>query len=179
MLGYMKWMLVFMLFGFFNIQAQEHSEEHLTFKHHRVALVIGHTHVPKAFQSSAGSKEVIVPSWGFNYEYWLNHKWAIGLHSDMEIATYIIEHFDGTELERERPVIVSLVGIYKPWKGLELLTGFGKEFEPNHSFWVYRFGLEYEIEIGNEWDIAPTLVYDIKEDLYDSWTIGLGVGKRF
>jgi hypothetical protein len=177
----MKWICVIFFFGFTHVQAQEDEkhQEYEQFKHHRLALVISHTHVPKAFQSSTGSNTVIVPSWGLNYEYWLNRKFAIGLHSDMEIASYIIEDENGQELERTRPVIVALVGIYNPWRGLELLAGFGREFEEHHKFWVYRLGVEYEIEIGHNWDIAPGLVFDIKENLYDSWTIGLGVGKRF
>jgi hypothetical protein len=176
----MKWILGLLLFGVFQVQAQEDKkEEQEALKHHRAAVVISHTHVPKAFQSSTGNGAVIVPSWGLNYEYWFNHKFAIGLHSDMEISTYIIENIDGTELERERPVIVALVGIFSPWKGLEIVTGIGKEFEPHENFWVYRIGVEYEIEIGDNWDIAPGLVFDIKENLYDSWTLGLGVGKRF
>lgn len=162
--------------------AQDHSEteNHGDIVHHRIALMIGHTHVPKAVQSTTGgSGTIIVPSWGLNYDYWFSNAWALGLHMDMEIATYIIEDNTGTALERERPIIISIVGTYKPWKGLMLGVGFGKEFEPHHDFWVYRFGVEYEIEIGHHWDIAPALVFDVKEDLYDSWTIGLGVGKRF
>lgn len=78
--------------------AQEHSKEGKKeeFKHHNVALVIGHTHIPKAIQSSSSTGGVIVPSWGLNYHYWLNKTWAIGLHTDMEIASYIIEDNTGT-----------------------------------------------------------------------------------
>ncbi len=177
----MKWTFILLLpFFFGTLQAQDHDkEENEEFKHNRLALVIGQTHVPKAFQSTKGDEGIIVPSWGLNYEYWFNHKFALGLHSDMEISNYIIEEENGQELERTRPLIVALIGIYNPWKGLELLGGFGREFEEHKKFWVYRFGIEYEIEIGHHWDIAPGLVFDIKEDLYDSWTIGLGVGKRF
>ncbi len=177
----MKWTFMLLLPFFGTLQAQDQAtDEKEEFKHNRLAIVISHTHIPKAFQSSAGSNNaVIVPSWGFNYEYWINRKFALGLHSDMEIATYIIEKEDGTELERERPIIIALVGICAPWRGLEFIGGIGKEFEPHENFWVYRFGVEYEIEIGNEWDIAPGLVFDIKENLYDSWTLGLGIGKRF
>ena len=97
----------------------------------------------------------------------------------MEIANYIIEDHDGNELERETLVIMSLVGIYNPWHTLQFVAGIGREFEHNKRFWVYRFGLEYEIEIGHHWDIAPALVLDLKEGLYNSWTLGLAVGKRF
>lgn len=97
----------------------------------------------------------------------------------MEISAYIIEDNNGGQLARTRPIIITIVGIYKPWKGLELVTGFGREFEEHHDFWVYRFGVEYEIEIGNNWDIAPAFVVDIKENLYDSFAIGSSVGKLF
>lgn len=178
----MKWIWFLLVIAFGTLQAQDNSsegEQQEAFKHNRLAIVISQTHVPKGFQSSTGNKAIIVPSWGFNYEYWFNHKFAIGLHSDMEVSTYIIEDENGQEIERNRPIIVALVGIYNPWKGLEVLGGFGREFEESHKFWVYRVGVEYEIEIGDSWDIAPGVVFDIKENLYDSWTIGLGVGKRF
>jgi len=178
----MKWTWVLLVVAFGTLQAQNHSSEGIeeeVFKHNRLAVIISQTHVPKAFQSSTGNEGIIVPSWGLNYEYWFNHKFALGLHSDMEISQYIIEDENGQELERTRPLIIALVGIYNPWKGLELVAGFGREFEEHRKFWIYRIGVEYEIEIGNHWDIAPGLVFDIKEDLYDSWTIGLGVGKRF
>ena len=170
----MKWISVLLLFSFTTIQAQDHEEqkeegsEHHSFKHHRVALMMSHTHVPKAFESADNNDAIIVPSWGLNYEYWFNHTWAVGLHNDMEIANYVIEDADGSELERKRPIIISIVGIFKPWKKLELIAGIGKEFEKHHNFIVYRTGLEYEIEVGKDWDIAPSLIFDFKEDLITS-----------
>ncbi|MEN8247412.1 MAG: hypothetical protein ABFS32_00640 [Bacteroidota bacterium] len=157
-------------------QEDEHHEEH---KHHRIAGIMSHTYIPKGYNSTENSSFLIVPSWGFNYEYWFNEKWAIGLHNDIEISTYIIETPEGSELERERPFITSLVGIYKPVKGLEIIAGFGKEFENHESFLVYRIGLEYEIEISHHWDLAPGLVFDIKEETYNSWTLGIGIGRKF
>ena len=161
--------------------AQEH-EEHKTqvkTKHHRVALMISHTHIPKGIPSVKNSGSVIVPSWGLTYNYRFNEKWTIGLHTDMEIATYLIEDADGDQLERSQPIIVTLMGGVNLWKGIELAVGFGREFEEHHDFWVYRIGIEYNIEIGNHWDIAPALIFDIKENLYNSWTIGVVVGKKF
>ena len=174
----MKWLIgLFFIFPFVSI-AQEHDIEEFN-KHNRVSIVMGHTHVPKGVPAAPGGGSIIVASWGLNYEYWFNKKWGIGLHNDMEIATYLIESSDGSQIQRSRPVIISLVGIYNPWKGLEFLAGVGREFEEHHDFWVYRFGVEYEIEIGNHWDLAPAFVVDIKENLYDSFTIGLVIGKRF
>jgi len=147
-------------------------------KRHRVSLMISHTHIPKGVPSVDNGGAVIVPSWGLTYNYRIK-KWSIGIHTDMEIATYIIEDANGNQIERSRPIIVSLLGGYNIWKGIELAVGFGREFEENHNFWVYRFGIEYNIEIGHQWDIAPALMFDIKENLYDSWTLGVVVGKKF
>ena len=161
-------------------QETEHEEKsnHNSEKHHRVSLMISHTHIPKGVPSVESSGAVIVPSWGLTYNYRFN-KWAIGIHTDMEIATYIIEDENGDQLERSRPIIVSLMGGYNIWQGFELAMGFGREFEENHNFWVYRFGIEYNIELGHHWDIAPALMFDVKENLYDSWTLGVVVGKKF
>ncbi len=153
-------------------QTQDHD-----FLHHRLALMIAHTHVPGAQTGTEGSA-VIVPSWALNYEYWLNHQWAVGIHSDMEIATYIIENHESTEIERERPIIISTAGIFKPLHQVLLIAGFGREIEKHQNFWVIRFGVEYEFDLRGGWDLAPALGYDIKESVYDSWTIGLTVGKR-
>lgn len=146
---------------------------------HRVALVLGHTHIPKGVSGSGNQTNLIVPSWGFNYEFWLNEKWAIGSHNDMEISTYSIETDDGLLVERTRPMILSLVGIYKPTHHIGFVLGFGKEFEPHANYYVIRAGIELEFEISNNWDLSPGLVYDMKESIYDSWTIGVAVGKRF
>ena len=175
----MRWIGVLILFNLSISNAQSQEQHHTEFKHHRLAVIIGHTHVPKGFQSSKGTENIIVPSWGFNYDYWINSSWAIGLHVDMEISTYVIEDNSGSNLERERPYIIAIVGSYNPWKGLLLGAGFGKEIETHQNFWVYRFGLEYGIELPHDWDLEPALVWDIKGSLYDSWTIGIGIGKRF
>lgn len=125
-----------------------------------------------------GIPAVIVPSCGLNYEYWLNHQWAVGIHSDMEIATYIIENHESTEIERERPIIISTVGVFKPVHQIVLIAGIGREIETHENLWVARFGIDYEFELRDGWDLSPSLIYDIKESLYDSWTLGLSVGKR-
>jgi hypothetical protein len=169
--------IVFLLSPVVSFAQEEGHEEKET--HHRVSIMIAHTHVPKGVSSVTGSGALVIPSWGLNYEYWFNRKWAIGLHNDMEISTYVIEDENGGLLERTRPLIVTVVGIFNPWKGLELITGFGREFEEHQNFWVYRFGIEYELGIGHHWDIAPALTFDVKENLYDSWTLGLVIGKRF
>ena len=167
--------ILFILSVQIRVMAQEH--EAAPFSPHKVAVMIAHTHVPGA-GTGTQSSGLIVPSWGLDYEYWIDPHWAIGLHNDMEIATYVVEGHEGKEIERERPVIVSLVGLFKPTHQLILLAGFGRELEKHDSYWVTRFGVEYEFEINHSWELSPSLIYDIKESVYDSWSIGLAVGKR-
>jgi hypothetical protein len=159
-------------------QVQEHapSEHH---KNHIIALIIGHTHIPRGVPSASDSGPLIVPSWGINYDFLVSKKWSIGLHTDMEIANYVIEEKNGNQLERTRPFILSIVTAYRPWKGLIVGLGFGNEFEKHHNFLVYRFGLEYAFEINESWEIGPALTYDIKESTYDAWTLGFGVVRKF
>ena len=160
------------------ILAQGHpSIQHKnSFMHHRVALMITHTHVPGARTETQGSA-VIVPSCGLNYEYWLNHQWAVGIHSDMEIATYIIENHESTEIERERPIIISTGGIFKPVHQIVMIAGVGREIETHENLWVVRFGINYEFELRDGWDLSPSLTYDIKESLYDSGPLDFLSGK--
>ena len=52
----------------------------------------------------------------------------------MEVATYIVEEHDNKEIERERPIIVALVGIFKPTHHVVLMAGLGREFEKHDNF---------------------------------------------
>lgn len=166
--------------------AQDHEEviihEHESESNdsfHSISLIIGHTHIPKGFDRADNNMALIVPSWGLNYVFHFNEKWAIGWLNDMEIATYMVQKSEGDEIVRERPIITSLVGIFKPNKHIGLLAGFGREFEKHQNFWVLRIGIEIEIEINESWAMLPALTYDVKEEIYDSWTVGLAVAKRF
>lgn len=160
-------------------QPHEATIEHSHSSKHRVSIMIGHTHVPKGIANADNRGPLIIPSWGLNYNFNINEKWAVGWYNDMEITTYYIQDVHGSELERERPIITSIVGIFKPWEYLGFLAGVGRELEKHQSFWVFRAGVEFEIEMGNHWDLSPSLIYDLKESVYDSWSIGLTVGKRF
>ena len=146
------------------------------FRHFRIAPLIGHTFVP-----AGHSREYLaIPSWGLDLEYWFNPAWGIGLHNDLELQSFIIERPIGEEvLEREFPLVTTIDLLYKPWGGLVLMGGPGYEFEATRSFFLFRLGVEYEFELGNHWDLAPSFFYDSREQEYDTWSFALGVGKRF
>ncbi len=143
----------------------------------RIAALIGHTLIP---EEHAG-ENFFIPSWGLDVEYWPHHKWGIGIHSDLEIETFVIfrNNEEQSELERFSPLVSTLDILYKPWKGLVLQLGPGIELEKSENFKLFRVGIEYEFEIHNHWDIAPTLYYDSRFDAYHTWSVALGIGKRF
>lgn len=164
------------------ISAQHTEAPHATHEEEemppfRIALLIGHTLIP----AEHAAENFFIPSWGFDIEYWMNRKWGVGIHSDLEIETFIIvrDNTEEEDLERLSPLVVTLDALYKPWKGLVLQFGPGIELERSENFGLLRMGLEYEFELNHHWDVAPTIFYDTRFSEYHTWSIALGVGKRF
>jgi hypothetical protein len=153
---------------------QEPAKEHDT-KHFRIAALIGHTFVP----AGQSQEHLVIPSWGLDLEYWFNERWGIGLHNDLEIQEFIIEQENDELLERDYPLVLTLDALYKPWKGLVFQVGAGYEIEKTEDFFLARVGIEYEFEIGNHWDVSPMFFYDYRFEANDTWSFGLGIGKRF
>ncbi len=141
----------------------------------RVAVLIGHTLVP----ATGGAERAFIPSWGLDLEYWPVRNWGIGLHNDLEIETFLVEGPGDELVDRRYPVVLTLDVLYRPWKGLVLQAGPGLELEQREDFFLFRFGLEYEFELGHYWDIAPSVYYDTRRDAFDTYSVALGVGKRF
>ncbi|MGL1888416.1 MAG: porin family protein [Reichenbachiella sp.] len=155
---------------------EEHSEsteQELDHKH-TIIMGMGHTHIP-----NASDKGLVVPSWSLSYHYWFNEKWAVSVSNEIEIATYAIETPDNLEIERERPYILAVGPLFRPFPFLVVNVALGREFEKHESFWVYRLGAVYEIFATDKWDAGVEFAYDIKEDVFNTWTIGLGVGRKF
>lgn len=144
--------------------------------HFRLALLLGHSIVPV---DEVGTRTTI-PSWGIDIEFWLNHKFGIGLHNDLEMMTFVIERGENEEaLVREYPKVFTLDLLYSPISDLVLIGGIGKEFEINENYFLYRLGIEYEIPISKRWDICPSFAYDSRKDAFNTCTIMLGIGHKF
>ncbi len=141
-----------------------------------MAVLLGHTFIPAGSQNN---QRLLIPSWGLDLEYWPASKWGIGLHNDLEIETFLIEKPEEEALERRYPLVITADLLYKPWKGLVLMAGPGVEVDPSQTFFLIRYGLEYEFEFSGHWDIFPSVFYDSRKDAFDTWSIALGVGKRF
>ncbi|WP_152287511.1 hypothetical protein [Flavicella marina] len=165
------------LFSLFSLSLFSQEKEEKC-RHFRISPVLSHTYIPTA--TSAGTETIIVPSIGLDLEYWFNRKWGIGLHNDLELFNYEIEKADHElAVVREYPVVVTLDALAKVYKDLVLVFGAGVEFEKNENLFIVRTGLEYEIEFAECWDLAPTFFYDYRHEHFGTWSVGIGIGRRF
>lgn len=175
---YIGW-LIFLLLSL-PLLAQEGEEEEES--KHRIALVLGHAHVPEGIGSEGEKQWLVLGSWGLDYDYRLNSHWAVGLHSDFIVENFELEEHFGREkavIKRSRPLASALVVTYKPGKHLTFLAGGGGEFAKEENFLLIRAGLEYSWKLPDEWELGVSLMNDFKIDAYDSWLLGLGVSKFF
>lgn len=175
----------------FSLLSQDHGEinkhhEDEKDKHHhttnhdhsntiRIAGLIGHTLI----KSEGSDSHIFVPSWGLDIEYWFTGKWGVGLHNDLEIESFIVKTEHGEEIERVNPIVLTVDALYHIGNGIIISAGPGVELETGKSFYLLRVGIEYEKEIGNGIDLCPAFFHDQRFDGFSTWTIALGIGKRF
>lgn len=161
---------------------QDHkTDDHHDFKHFRISALIGHAYIPEA--KSESDDFVAIPTFGFDIQFWFNHKWGIALKNDLEIANYLVEsnNSESIDIARKYPVIIALPALFSPWKNnhFTFILGPGVELASSGNFSVIRMGVGSEFKIGNDWDFSPELIYDLKDGHINSITLALGVGKRF
>lgn len=162
--------------GLTPLSAQEHQPEHKE-GHFRVAALILHTFIPT--DTPTGAEVLILPTLGFDVEYWFNPRWAIGLHNDIELESFEVETEAGDLVKRKTPLVFTLDAIWKPKQHWVFLAGPGLEYTPEETFSLFRLGLEYEFEFVEGIDLSPNVVYDIRNNAFDTFSYGLGVGFRF
>ncbi len=172
----------FLLLCFFGglVSAQEagEKEDPEFFKRSRVTVLLSHTVINTALLDEENLK--VFPSYGFNYDYWFNEKFAIGLHNDLIGESFAIRRSDnGVALERDIPFTTLLVAIYKLDFGLAPLVGLGAELERNETLFVCHLGLEYGVEFAEVWEVGANLTYDFKLEAYNSLAYGFSLSRRF
>jgi hypothetical protein len=173
---------MFSLIGF-RVNAQIESEnavEEETSGMHRLTILMANAFIPAADNIAGQNSVFIVPAWGINYDYWLNHKIGFGVHNTLILQQYKIEKSrEEIIIERSFPVVVTGEILFKPFKNLTVSAGAGREFEKHESFTVVNLGLEYGFELRPGFELSLNLLYDNKIDGYDSWMFGVGFSKFF
>lgn len=171
--------------------AQHDDEHHHDATHetqhgkHSIALFTGFTHVPSAFYEHETHEESTgkwVPTLGLEYGYSFSKRWGLFLLGDVELDKYYIKTSEHDELERNNVVILAAAARYKLTKRIAIFAGPGYEweFQSKHSvsFFVFKTGIAYDVEIENGWELAPAFSFDFKEQ-YSSYAFGIAIGKRF
>ncbi len=163
-----------------NAQEKEHEvSEEESEKRHSIAVLVSHTQIAEGIKGE-DKKWISVPSWGIDYNFEISERWAIGLHNDIIVESFVVEHSDGTELERSTPIASAVVGMFKPIKNFSLVLGAGGEFSKEENLFLIKAGVEYSHRILHDnWEIVASLTNDLKVNAYNSWNLGFGMARRF
>lgn len=146
----------------------------------RISAALGHSLIRKGVQAD-NSYGISAASWALDADYWLTNHFGIGVHNDVVLENFIVEEHIGENdkevIEREYPVAVVPVALFKTWEHLIIMGGVGEEFSKEKNFMVVRTGLEYGFHLPHDWELGLTVNYDVKKNAYDTWMFGLGVSK--
>ena len=85
-------LLLFMMFSAIvaDCQENEKDKEKEDKYRHRITVMMANSHIPNTVSIEGQNKFSIVPTWGLDYDFWFNKKWAIGLHNDLVLQQYKI-----------------------------------------------------------------------------------------
>lgn len=147
---------------------------------HSLGLNIGHEHLFHGVDVNGESKTLILPYWGLDYNFQFARRFAVGIHVDYVNESFEVEKNleEGSPVvSRSRPLASALMGFYKPTEHWSFGLGAGGEFSKEENFFLNRLAVEYGVEIRKGWEVFGVLQYDIRWKAYDTWTIGLGIGK--
>jgi hypothetical protein len=169
--------IVFLCTLTFASYGQHSGKDALHGNAHKLTVVMAHSHIPNALDEN---RNLIIPAWGLNYDYIFHHRWGVGIHSELLLQQFKIEsHSDNKELIRENPVSISGVITFKPHHKWSVLAGGGVELESEENIAVLKTGIEYGIELINDWELGLSFELDHKIDTYNSWLFGVGFSKLF
>ena len=140
----------------------------------RGAIMMANSHVPNA--TEGGKKVSIVPTWGFDFDYFFHRRWSAAIHGDVKLQSFEIE--DGAVLlTRTNPFAIAAVLHYHALRHWSFYAGPGYELESHKNFFMIKGGTEYSFEISENFEIALNLIYENKAEVYDAWTFGIAFNK--
>jgi len=153
--------------------AQEGDKEHRP--KIRGAIMMANSHVPNA--TEGGKEVVIIPTWGFDVDYYFHARWSVALQGDIKLQSFEVEDGQAT-LERTNPFAIAGVLHYHALRHWSFYLGPGYEFESHKNLFLVKAGTEYSFEISEDFEIALNLIYENKEEVYDAWTFGVAFNKK-
>ena len=144
---------------------------------HKITLVMANSLIDNSLPDQDNGI-LIVPTFGFNYDYFFNGRLGLGLHTDILLQQYKVEkHGSHEEIIRENPVAIVGMFLFKPHHRWILMAGYGIEVEKHESFQMIRVGVEYGIPLPKHWELGFSLEFDYKIKTYSSLMFGIGFSK--
>lgn len=166
--------LFILLFATGLVEAQKKESEEFSPKI-RGAIMMANSHVPNA--TEGGKKVAIIPTWGFDVDYFFHPRWSVALQGDIKLQSFEVE--DGvTTLERTNPLAFTGVIHYHALRHWSFYIGPGYELEKHKNLFLMKAGTEYSFEITENFEIALNLMYENKQEIYDAWTFGIAFNKK-
>ena len=154
----------------------EHNEESHKVDHkNAAALFVGSTIItPSGFN---------LPTIGMEYVREVNYFIGVGIISEVEIGSHIVQKSeDGTaetEVERKGAFLVLPAVFIRLHKGLILSGGYGVEFEDNENLGLIKVSLEYEFFLEHpRWIVLPTISWDHTQH-FNGFVYGVNFGYVF
>lgn len=141
----------------------------------RAAILMAYSHVPNSYEGE--TKVVVLPTWGFDVDYFFHSKWSFALQGDVKIQSFEVEH-EGIRLERNFPVAFAGVIHYHALRHWSFYFGPGYELEKSENLFLVKMGTEYSFEVSENFEIALNLAYENKDNVYDTLTFGVAFNKR-
>ncbi|MEI8075038.1 MAG: hypothetical protein WCH78_09835 [Bacteroidota bacterium] len=160
-------------------QEKDENEKEVGYKgFHQLSFKLSHSIIGEGVVNGT-NKSISAPSLGFDYNYWVQNKWAVGLQTDMITESFKIEDNGGALIERSTPVAVVPVISFKPINHSMFIVGLGKEYAKEGDFTLTRVGYEYSFELPKKYELSFGITYDHKWEAYEIWTFGIIVSKLF
>jgi hypothetical protein len=172
--------LIFLTAGLFytNLLFAQHEGaegKHEAETRNEISLFLGNTII-----SQSGFN---LPTIGVEYIRELNHFIGIGVISELEIGSHVIQKDEAGDVigdvKREGAFLILPTAFIKVYKGLIFYGGYGVEFERNENIGLMKLGFEYKLALKNpKWLVLPNLSWD-RTHLFDGFVYGVSFGYRF
>jgi hypothetical protein len=144
---------------------------------HKITLVMAYSFIDNSFTDQTGDI-LIVPTFGFNYDYYFNARWGLGIHTDILLQQYKVEkHGSHEEILRENPVGSAGMVLFKPNHRWTRMAGYGVEVEKHENFQMVRTGVEYGIALPKHWELGFSIEFDYKINTHSSLMFGVAFSK--
>jgi hypothetical protein len=145
---------------------------------HQLSFMLSHSIIGEGIVNGT-KKSISAPSLGFDYSYWFQNKWAVGLQTDIITESFKIEDNGGAVIDRSTPIAIVPAISFKPINHSMFILGLGKEYAKEGEFTLTRLGYEYSFELPKKYELSFGITYDKKWEAYDIWTFGIIVSKLF